>query len=162
MIGEDHSIPQPPVLEYAFTVRLVLSPPVWLKPTVLGATRAVVYLIEGDFEGPRIRGRVLPNSGADWALLRPDGVIDFDARYMLEADDGTPIYIQNRGFRWGSEEAMTALREHRDVPPDAYYMRTSPRFDVPAGPHDWLGRHVVVGRGEKTPEGNMIHYFIVR
>lgn len=44
---------------------------------------------------------------------------------------------------------------------DAYYMRTSPRFEVAEGPHDWLAKHVFVGRGEKTPEGNKIHYFMV-
>ena len=27
-------------------------------------------------------------SGGDFPLVRPDGVIDFDARYLLEAEDG--------------------------------------------------------------------------
>jgi hypothetical protein len=153
--------PAPPQLEFAFTVRLVLNRPIFLRPTLQGATRAAVYVTEGDFAGPAIRGRVIPMSGADWALMRPDGVIDFDARYMLEADDGTPIYIQNRGFRWGTEAAMAALRERQEVADNAYYMRTSPRFEVPEGPHDWLAKHVFVGRGEKTPEGNKIHYFKV-
>ncbi len=154
--------PAPPELEWAFSVQLVLNRPIFLRPSLMGATRAAVYVTEGQFEGPRIRGRVIPMSGADWALLRDDRVIDFDARYMLEADDGTPIYIQNRGYRWGSEEVMAALRERAEVPSDSYYMRTSPKFEVPEGPHDWLARHVFVGRGEKIPEGNVIHYFMVK
>lgn len=153
--------PRAPGLEYAFTVSLVLNRAIFLKPSLQGETRAAVFIAEGEFSGPRIRGRVIPMSGADWALMRPGGVIDFDARYMLEADDGTPIYLQNRGFRWGSEEAMAALRDRQEVPDEEYYMRTSPRFEVPDGPHEWLARHVFVGRGEKTPEGNKIHYFMV-
>lgn len=155
--------PQIPVprFEYAFTVRLGLGRVIYLKPTNQGATRAAVYLTEGTFEGPRIGGRVLPASGADWPLMRPDGVIDFDARYMLEAEDGTPIYMQNRGFRWGPPEVMQALREHKPVDTSLYYMRTCPKFDVPEGPHDWLSRHVFVGIGDKTPEGNAIHYYQV-
>ena len=37
-------------------------------------------------------------SGADWGTLRMDGVLEANAHYMLEADDGTPIYIHNRGY----------------------------------------------------------------
>lgn len=68
-------------------------------------------MTEGDFAGPHVRSRVIPMIGADWALLRPDGVIDFYAPCMFETDDGTLIYIQNRGFRWGAEASMAALRE---------------------------------------------------
>lgn len=118
-------------------------------------------MTEGDFAGPHVRSRVTPTIGADWALLRPDGVIDFDAPYMFETDDGTLIYIQNRGCRWGTTASMAALRERQEVADDAYYMRTSPRFEVAEGPHDWLAKHVFVGRGEKAPEGNNIHYFMV-
>ncbi len=37
-------------------------------------------------------------SGADWGVLRQDGVLEANAHYMIEADDGTPIYIHNRGY----------------------------------------------------------------
>ena len=150
-----------PALEYAFTVTLVLGKAMYLKPTGMGATRAAVYLTEGSFAGPIIRGRVLPNSGADWPLVRPDGVIDFDARYMLEEDDGTLIYLQNRGFRWGSDEAMQQMADRQEIDPGKYYMRVSPKFDVPQGKHDWLARYIFVGVGEKIPSGNSIHYYKV-
>jgi hypothetical protein len=55
-----------------------------------------------------VRG-VIPMSGGDFPLVRPNGVIDFDARYLLEADDGGIIYMQNRGYRWGSPEVMQRL-----------------------------------------------------
>ena len=47
------------------------------------------------------------------------------------------------------------------MPHGEYYMRVSPRFDVAAGPHDWLNRHVFVGVAEKIPGANRIHYFQV-
>lgn len=151
-----------PRLEYAFTVTIRLRPPaVYLRPSLSGSERAAIYLEDGQFEGPNIRGRVLPGSGGDWPLVRPDGVIDFDARYMLEVDDGTLIYMQNRGYRWGSPEVMERLRRQEAVDPTQYYMRVSPRFEVPQGKHDWLARYVFIGIAEKTPRGNRIAYYKV-
>jgi len=154
-------IPTPPVLEYAFSVSITLERVYWVKPTVLGASRAGVYLKDGVVSGPKLNGRVIERSGADWPLQRPNGVIDFDARYMFELDDGAIVYVQNRGFRWGSAEAMAAMLRHEEVGPDSYYFRVSPKFDAPDGPHEWLTRHVFVGSAEKTPNGNVIHYFQV-
>ncbi len=151
-------IPQPQ-FEYAFTVRLKLSKPYRLEPHNQGAARLAVFPTEGVIEGPLLQGRVVPLSGGDYPLARPNGVLDFDARYLLEATDGTIIYLQNRGFRWGSDEAMKKMADRVAVSSSEYYMRVSPKFDVAAGPHDWLDRHIFVGIGEKVPEGNAIHYF---
>jgi hypothetical protein len=156
----DH--PFAPRFEFAFTVSIDLTPPVYLEPTSMGATRAGVWAAKGTFEGPRIRGRVVPMSGGDFPLVRPNGVIDFDARYFLEAEDGTPIYLQSRGYRWArSDDVMERMSRNEAVGHDDYYMRVSPKFDVPEGPHDWLGKHVFVGVAEKIPKANRIHYFMV-
>ncbi|MBB3953958.1 DUF3237 domain-containing protein [Novosphingobium sediminicola] len=152
-----------PQMEYAFTIAIKLSgPPVRVQPSVTGQNRAIIHITEGTITGPMLQGRVVPMSGADWAQIRPDGTLDFDARYTLELDDGTPVYMQNRGFRWGSPEVMAAQARREPVPFDAYYMRVTPRFEVAAGPHEWLAKHVFVGVAEKLPEGNAIHYFVVR
>src|SRR5262249_36082949 len=112
-------------------------------------------------EGPEIKGIVIPHSGADWPFWRPDGVIDFDARYMLKTDDDAIIYLQNRGYRWGSKEAMEAMSRNEPVPFDSYYMRVAPKFEAPAGRYEWLSKYVFVGVAEKTPGGNQIHYWKV-
>jgi len=39
---------------------------------VPGGRRRIIEILGGTFEGPNIRGRVLPG-GADWQLVRPDG-----------------------------------------------------------------------------------------
>src|SRR5450756_716235 len=94
------SVPTPhpfvPRCEHVFTISVELAALQFVKPTSMGATRAAVYAASGTVEGPRLNGRVIPMSGGDFPLMRPNGVIDFDARYLLEADDGAIIYMQNR------------------------------------------------------------------
>ena len=58
---------------------------------------------------------------------------------MLEADDGTLIYIRNMGYIYGP----------RDDRPG--YFRCTPYFRAPEGPHDWLNRTVIVGGGLRRP-----------
>src|SRR6187549_96920 len=154
--------PFAPRFEFAFTVSIELTRPVWIEPTSMGATRAGVWAASGTFEGPRIRGRVMPMSGGDFPLVRPNGVIDFDARYLLEADDGAIIYMQNRGFRWAkTPEVAARMSRNEPADPSEYYMRVSPKFDAPEGPHEWLTRHMFLGVAEKLPGANCIHYFQV-
>src|SRR5439155_17839267 len=42
----------------------------------------------GDFDGPWLRGSVLPGGSGDWLLLRADGVLELDFRATLRTDDG--------------------------------------------------------------------------
>lgn len=149
-----------PQCEYAFSIAIELSKATYISPSGTGQTRAAVYAASGTVEG-KINGIVVPMSGGDFPLVRADGVLDFDAKYLLELDDGTPIMIHNRGYRWASEEVMEKQRRNEPVDPSEYYMRCAPRFDAPAGPHEWLNRHVFVGVAEKLPGANRIHYFKV-
>jgi hypothetical protein len=154
--------PCTPRLEHAFTISIQLSKPYWVKPAARGDTRAAIYAAQGVVEGPRLNGRVVPMSGGDFPLTRPNGVIDFDARYLLEADDGAIIYLENRGYRWARNPAAAdKMQRNEPVGFDDYYMRVTPRFDAPAGPHEWLSKHVFVGVAEKIPGANRIHYFVV-
>lgn len=152
-----------PTLEHAFTIAIDLAGLQWVVPTALGDTRAAVYAASGTISGPMLQGIVIPMSGGDFPLVRPNGVIDFDARYLLQAEDGAVIYMQNRGFRWAkTPEIAEKMARNEDVGHDDYYMRVSPKFDAPAGPHEWLTKHMFVGVAEKIPGANRIHYFVVR
>ena len=62
--------------------------------------RRTAPLAGGTFEGPRLRGAILPGS-ADWQLLRPDGVLEMDLRFTLETDDGALISMSSFGLRHG-------------------------------------------------------------
>ena len=154
--------PFQPVLEFAFTIEIELEPAMFVGLSPTGAERAAVYIKRGTITGPMLQGRVIPMSGGDWAQKRPDGTLDFDARYMLELTDGTLVYMQNSGFRWASPDVMAKMSRREPVPFSDYYMRVAPRFEVKTGKYDWLTRHVFVGVAEKIPTGNRIHYFIVR
>ena len=101
-------------------------------------------------------------SGGDFPLLRPNGVIDFDARYMFEMDDGSIVYLQSRGYRWPrTPEIGEKMARNEEVGPDDYYMRVSPKFDAPEGKYSWMGQYVFIGVAEKIPGANRIHYFKV-
>lgn len=152
-------------LEYLFQIRLHFTRVQNIADMPSGAGRGAVYLDSGVIEGPRLRGRAVPNSGGDWSLFRPDGVLAMDARYMLEAEDGTLILLHNRGYLWGRRpDVMPRIREwiFNNGPPVAheeYYLRACPTFEVQTGPHDWLMRHVIVGVGERKGDGNLIRYY---
>jgi hypothetical protein len=154
-----------PRLEFVMEVRLWFARVQTIANMPTGAGRGAVYVDRGEFAGPRLRGKAVPGSGGDYALFRPDGTVSFDAVYMLEEDDGTLILLRNRGFLWGRKpDTMQRLRAMifeggAAVDPSEYYLRAAPSFEVQAGKHDWLTRHVFVGVGERKPDGNLIRYY---
>lgn len=152
-------VPQPQ-LEYVMTVRLELGVGFTTPPMGSGVQYGQVEVISGEFEGPSLRGRVLP-SGGDAPIVRRDGVALLDARYFLEVDDGTLIRIHNRGVFRMPTEARERISRGEDVSPDLYYIRTSPTFEVPEGPHDWLTQFAFIGIGRRHQTGNEIAYFKV-
>jgi hypothetical protein len=93
--------------------------------------RFIVPILGGHFEGPRLRGTVLPG-GADRQLLRPDGIKELDALYEMLTDDGAVITVRNRVL---IDEAATPER----------YARSVLQLTAPVGTHDWLNRRVFVG-----------------
>jgi Protein of unknown function (DUF3237) len=156
-----------PGLEFAFEVRLRFTRVQNIASMPTGAGRGAVYVDSGEFSGPNIRGKAVANSGGDYALFRPDGVLQFDARYMLQEEDGTLILMQNRGYLWGrNPDTMQKLRDMAfaggpTVDPGEYYLRAAPSFEVEKGRHDWLMRHVFVGLGERKSDGNLVRYYKV-
>ena len=52
-----------------------------------------------------LRGTVMPG-GADWQIVRADGLAELDTRYTLRTDAGDIIYIQNAGIRHAPPEIV--------------------------------------------------------
>lgn len=151
----------PPALEYVFSVRVSGHLPLLdLGDTPYGRRR-ILRIGHGKVYGPRLTGKVL-EGGADWQFVRHDGVIEMWARYTLEADDGTPIMVTNTGIRHAPPEILRKLAAGEPTDPSSYYMRTTPVFEVAAGPHDWLMRNTFVARGERGPDYALIHFFVVQ
>jgi hypothetical protein len=133
------------------TVKIAAAPPQKLG-TVPHGIRSIVPVTGGDFEGPRLRGKVLPGGG-DWLLLRPDGVLELDLRITLETDDHALIYMTFQGLRHGPADAIAALGRGEVVDPARYYFRTLPRFETSTETYAFLNRIVSVGVGEGRPDG---------
>jgi hypothetical protein len=118
-------------------------------------------VLGGTISGPRLQGEVMAGSGGDWPLFRKDGVVCFDARYLLRASDGTIIQIVNRGYAHTPPEAQRRLESGASVEVLDNYCRFTPTFETSAGPHDWLMRTVLVGTGAKYDDHSLFDYFIV-
>jgi hypothetical protein len=169
---------RPPRIEFAFRVRIFFKERIRFAPTTPQGGRVYVPPAGGDVSGPRLQGRVVPYSGADYARGRADFAGELNAHYLLEAADGTPIYINNRGFLYGRDADGRPVpnraqqQSQTDVAPggatrwpimdDTYFILT-PVFDCPIGPHDWLTRYVILGRGQRVtaPDHTVFDYFIV-
>jgi hypothetical protein len=126
------------------------------SPQRIGAgphgTRLTAPITDGHFEGPRLRGRVLPGGG-DWTILRVDGVLELDLRITLETDDGALIYMTSLGIRHGPPDVVAALARGETVDPSAYYFRTLPRFETGHPKYEFLNRLLAVAGGDRRPNG---------
>ena len=125
-------------------------------PQKIGAvphgTRVTAPIAGGQFEGPRLRGKVVPASG-DWTLLRGDGVLELDLRVTLETDDGALIHMTSFGLRHGPPEVIAAIGRGEKVDPSSYYFRTTPRFETGHAKYAFLNRLLAVASGDRRPEG---------
>ena len=139
---------------------MTLGPPQELGETPLGRRR-IIPITGGTFHGERLSGRVLPG-GADWQVIRADGVADLDARYTLETDDKALIYVQNQGYRHGPADVIKRLAAGETVDPSLYYMRTTPRFETGAERYQWLNRIVCVATGARRAAAVELEVFEVR
>ncbi len=99
--------------------------------------------------------------GADWQVLRTDGVAELEARYTLRTDDGALIYVRNHALRHGTPEAMAALAQGRRADPASYYFRGATFFETSAARYAWLGKTIVICSGEREPAGVNIKFFQV-
>jgi hypothetical protein len=115
-------------------------------------TRVTAPVPSGHFEGPRLRGKVLPGGG-DWTLLRADGVLELDLRLTLETDDGALIQMTSFGLRHGPADVIAALARGEVVDPSKYYFRATPRFETGHPKYTFLNRLLAVLSGDRRPDG---------
>jgi hypothetical protein len=151
--------PQPPALVFAFELRAQVAPPLVVGEIAAG-TRRIVQITGGTFEGPGIKGRVLPG-GADWQIIHPDGFTELDTRYTLETDSGKTVYVQNAGIRHAAPEVMKQLLAGQPVDPALVYFRTVPKFETSAPELQWLTRAIFVGVGQRNPSDVLIRFWRV-
>jgi hypothetical protein len=149
--------PALPKLVFAFEVRATVGPPMEVGEVPQGRRR-IVSITGGTFEGPGLKGKVLPG-GADWQIIRPDGFSELDTRYALETDKGQIIYVQNAGIRHAAPDVMKRLLAGEVVDPALVYFRTVPKFETSAPELQWLTRAIFVGIGERYPNDVRIRFW---
>lgn len=105
--------PKGPELEYVVSLHVTLGQAFQVGDTGKG-TRTVIPITGGSFEGPNIKGEVLPG-GADYQM-QLDGRTEIEAIYCIRTDDGVSIHVRNCGIiKMG----------------DGMYFRCAPRFEAP-------------------------------
>ena len=146
--------------EFLCRVEVTLEPVRELGETPLGRRR-IIGITGGTFRGPRLAGKILPG-GADWQVIRSDGVAYLDARYTLETDDGALIYVNNKGYRHGPKEVIERLARGEEVDPALYYMRATPWFETSAPQYAWLNRSICVATGARRPAAVVLDFYEVK
>jgi hypothetical protein len=150
---------RPPELIPAFTAHVEIGPPVDLG-MIEGGRRRFIPILGGRVEGPRLTAAILP-AGGDWQTILPQGITRVEARYFLEAEDGTAIELHNPGLRVASEDVTERITRGEPVDAGEYYFRTTPRFTVAPGRHEWLAATVFVARGTRLPDKVVVEFFAV-
>jgi len=122
--------------EFVFEIKAKIAAVVPLGETKDGKRQAIP-ITGGSFAGENIKGEVIPG-GADYQLVRPDGIVEINAIYMIKTDDGAVINVQNSGII--------------NPAPDNFYFRTAPKFTAPIGPYDWLNKSLFLSSIRTDPE----------
>jgi hypothetical protein len=123
-----------PQLDFVYEATVGVAPLEEVGEVTSGHQR-IIPITGGSFEGPNIRGKVIPGA-ADWNLVRNDGVTVVSASYFLRTDDGVYIKILNQGVN----PALPA-----GAAPPSRPRFTIPSFEAPKGRYDWLNKSVFVG-----------------
>jgi hypothetical protein len=158
-------------LRWAFSATVFFADRITINAAIL---RGCTSVAGGEVWGPRLQGRVLPSSGADYfkgVLPGPghSGSSGFNTYYMLEAADGAPIFIHNRGtvrrFKGPPEPGKPLQPAAATDPPGQVYtrFRAMPVFTAPIGPHDWMNRTVFVAhlQRQSNPDHSVFTYYEV-
>lgn len=149
-----------PALQLLYTSRIEIAAPLEVGKGPRGLRR-VINITGGTFSGPRMSGRILPG-GADWQVVRSDGVAELDAKYTLETNDGALIYITNWGLRHGPPDVIARLGAGEKVDPGEYYFRTTPVFETGAPGYAWLNGIISIAVGERRADAVIITAYEVK
>ena len=128
--------------KYVFTITAEISG-VTSAGDIGTGIRRIIPIIGGEVKGA-ISGKVLP-FGADFQTIRPNELIDLEAKYAFETDDGATVYVDNRGLRFGPIDLLQKLKRGEPVDPKLIYFRTVPKFETGAEKYRWLMENLFIG-----------------
>ena len=142
--------PAPPPLRFVTRLTVHVGEPIDLGVLPTGRRR-VVPIVGGVAAGPGLSGTIRA-AGADTQTLRAPDVMDLDAHYLVDTDDGAVVEVRNRGVRVASPDDTAAVLRGEPVPPDRVYFRTTPLLSSPHPDWAWLTRRVFVASARRGPD----------
>jgi hypothetical protein len=149
-----------PVLEHLCDLAVTIDAPIEVGQTPAGLRR-MIPITGGTVSGHEMNGRVLPG-GADFQLILNGGThAHLDARYVLELDDGSRIWVQNTALRVASAENSLRIMRGEKVDPEAVYFRCQPQFETAAAQWAWLHESQFIGTGPRAPDGVYLSFYRV-
>src|SRR6201994_160750 len=78
--------------------------------------RRIIPITGGEVKGEGINGKVCA-FGADFQIIKPNELIELEAKYAFETDDGAVVYVENKGMRFGPVELLQKLKRGEPVDP---------------------------------------------
>ena len=84
--------PLPLRTEFLFRMALAAGAPQMTAPGRGGELR-VIPVTGGRFEGPRLKGEVVPGTTADWLRVEADGTAHMDVRLVMRTNRGQLFYM---------------------------------------------------------------------
>jgi len=149
-----------PSLVLVYRLEAVLGEPLDLGEVGQGHRR-IIPQIGGTFQGPDLKGKLVPGVSADWQIVLPDGTALGDIRYTLQTDDGALLYVQSRGVRHGSAAVLARLDRGDDVDASEYTFRTSTQIETACRELDWLNKGVFISVGGRQLGGVIYETYLV-
>jgi len=105
--------------------------------------RRIIPITGGTVKGEGINGKVCP-FGADFQIIRPNELIELEAKYAFETDDGAVVYVENKGIRFGPVDLLQKLKRGEPVDPKLIYCRTVPKFETGHEKYRWLMENLFI------------------
>ena len=106
--------------------------------------RRIIPILGGEVRGEAVNGTVCA-FGADFQIIRPNELIELEAKYAFETDDGAVVYVENTGIRFGPLDLLHKLKRGEPVDPRLIYFRTVPKFETGAEKYRWLMENLFIG-----------------
>ena len=150
----------PPQLQHVCDLAVTIAPPIEVGQTSAGLRR-VIPITGGVVKGPLLNGKVL-SGGADFQLILGAGTqAHLDARYVIELDDGTRVFVQNTALRFASLENSQRILRGEPVNPADIYFRCQPRLEAAGEKWAWLSESQFIGSGRRAPDGVYLSFYRV-
>ena len=150
----------PPQLEHLCDLAVTIAAPVEVGHTPAGLRR-MIPITGGSVVGPRVNGKVLAG-GADFQLILNDSTqAHLDARYVIELDDGSRVFVQNTALRVASLENSQRIMNGLPVNPDEVYFRCQPKLEATTPEWAWLSESQFIGSGRRAPDGVFLSFYRV-